>query len=381
MLDTVFLNVCVLCTCGYALSLTYQRWPVERTGRWHALRLAVLAGMAVLLMHFPASLLGVPVDLRAAPLVFALLRSGPLAGIAVAVPMLAAQVLAPQVLAAQVLAAQEPGGGHVSAASLLEGGPSIVVMLLVGTALRAGVRRVPPERGRALRLPAAALTLALNGVPERLLPGSPDSAASSYLPTLLVGAAGYVILSAIIANRVNLLRATSRWQSQALLDSLTGLANRRQFDQDLKNLDHGDAILAVDIDHFKRVNDAHGHASGDRVLRAVGQTLQTGLRHHDRAYRLGGEEFAVMLRHVNRDQAQIVAERLRGAVEAGSMAGLKVTISVGVSLVAAGDAPGAVRQADVALYRAKQRGRNRTCAWQSGDLTALDVTQTMIGMI
>ncbi|WP_309570443.1 GGDEF domain-containing protein [Deinococcus sp.] len=367
MLDTLFLNFCVLCTCGYALSLTYQRWPVERTGRWYVARLAVLASAAVLLMHDPAALpSAVPVDLRAVPLVFALLRSGPLAGMAVAAPLLAVQMLT---------------AGQPPAASFLEGGSSILAMLLVGAALRAGMRRMPPERGRALRLPAAALTLAVNGAAERLLPGGPDSASSGYLPLLLLGLAGYVLLNAIIVNRVNLLKATSRWQSQALLDTLTGLANRRQFDQDLGNLDAGDAILAVDIDHFKRVNDTHGHATGDRVLRAVGQALQTGLRHHDRAYRLGGEEFAVMLRHVNREQAQIVAERLRGAVEASSMAGLKVTISVGVSLVAAGDAPGAVRQADVALYRAKQRGRNRTCAWQSGDLTALDVTKTMIGLI
>ena len=367
MLTTLFLTVCVLCTCGYLLSLTYQRWPVERSGRWYFLRLAVLGGMGALLMHFPAVLPSGPtVDLRAVPVVFAVLRFGPLAGAVVAVPMLAVQVL---------------GSGHFSLNSVLQGVPSVLAMLLCGSALHAGIRRAPPERRRRLRWPAAALTLAVNGVPQLLAPGGPHFTDSGYLPVLLMGAAGYVILSAMIVNRVGLLKVTSRWQSQALLDPLTGLANRRQFDQDLGNLDQGDAILAVDIDHFKRVNDTHGHAAGDKVLRAVGHALQGGLRHHDRAYRLGGEEFAVMLRHVNREQAQAVAERLRRAVEARPMAGLEVTISVGVSLVAPGDAPAAVRQADVALYRAKQRGRNRTCAWQSGDLTALDVTKTMIGII
>ena len=123
----------------------------------------------------------------------------------------------------------------------------------------------------------------------------------------------------------------------------------------------------VDIDHFKRVNDTHGHGVGDRVLKAVGRLLRQRLRTSDVAGRVGGEEFAIGLPDSGLksalavfDELRVQLSRLRFHVDAGE---LSVTISGGVTLVAPGESiDAALARADAALYEAKRAGRNRVIA-------------------
>ncbi|WP_375402536.1 diguanylate cyclase [uncultured Sphingomonas sp.] len=161
----------------------------------------------------------------------------------------------------------------------------------------------------------------------------------------------------------------------AATDPLTGLANRRAFDTALDRMlgesaggsgDGGEAgcVAIIDLDHFKLVNDRHGHDAGDRVLVAVGQCARGSLRDGDLIARLGGEEFGVLLPGADLQNAAAVCERLRRTVETlsvpvpGGMLG--VTTSVGLAPVAAGVTRATVlRMADEALYRAKAEGRNR----------------------
>jgi diguanylate cyclase (GGDEF)-like protein len=155
----------------------------------------------------------------------------------------------------------------------------------------------------------------------------------------------------------------------ATVDQLTGLRNRRWLDdaferQLARAVRTGQAmsVMMLDIDHFKRLNDTHGHACGDAVLRRVAQTLADGLRPQDLAARYGGEEFAVLLPGINEENAVAIAERIREAVqEEGAAAGPPVTVSIGIAS-RSGDQPltALLERADEALYRAKNTGRNRT---------------------
>lgn len=153
----------------------------------------------------------------------------------------------------------------------------------------------------------------------------------------------------------------------AATDPLTGLANRRAFDAALDRVlgAGGRACVAVvDLDHFKRVNDTHGHEAGDRVLARFAELARGALRDGDLVARLGGEEFGVLLPGADAERAEAVCERLRAMVAAtGFPAGravLRVTASIGLAEVAP-DATRAevMRAADDALYRAKAEGRDR----------------------
>ena len=159
-------------------------------------------------------------------------------------------------------------------------------------------------------------------------------------------------------------------------DALTGLANRRSFELALaREIDRvaraGEPalLLALDIDHFKRVNDTHGHASGDLVLKAVAKVLLECVRPMDMVARVGGEEFAIVMPNCPAAFGEAVAERVRRRVEAMPVGiGLSQQIHVSVS-VGGAFAPQWVRsspalwieRADVQLYRAKAQGRNRVC--------------------
>ena len=162
----------------------------------------------------------------------------------------------------------------------------------------------------------------------------------------------------------------------SLKDPLTGLSNRRHFRNVLsREIDSvarsGDSalLLLLDIDHFKKVNDTHGHLAGDMVLQAVAKCLATCVRPMDTVARYGGEEFGVILPNCQVSYGKTVAERIRAAIEALSIAvtpvlNIRVTISVGGAF-----APEWVRsttdlwtdRADVQLYRAKANGRNGVC--------------------
>jgi diguanylate cyclase (GGDEF)-like protein len=162
------------------------------------------------------------------------------------------------------------------------------------------------------------------------------------------------------------LRATN------LTDAMTGLHNRRFLEEYAETLVSSSqrrksqlAILMLDLDYFKMVNDTYGHDAGDSVLKALAKTLQSSVRSSDLVIRYGGEEFLIIMQDAKASDADRVAEKIRSAVEAlkiqlsGTV--LQKTISIGIA-----DFPGdsetfwqAVKYADVAMYNAKESGRNR----------------------
>lgn len=180
---------------------------------------------------------------------------------------------------------------------------------------------------------------------------------------------GSVVLAVIAARQLARVR---RLRLLAMTDPLTGLANRRRTDyrgreafKAARSSGQAYCVLVIDIDHFKKVNDAHGHAVGDSVLQRVGRECQRTLRKLDLMGRIGGEEFAGLLPETAEPAACQVAERLRAGVENLDLddvvPGLRVTISLGVAQMRADDADFAalLARADAAMYRAKQAGRNR----------------------
>ena len=176
--------------------------------------------------------------------------------------------------------------------------------------------------------------------------------------------------SAITINRAN---TYSKVLQYATLDALTNLNNRRQFEVRLKQeiattkrQKNPLCAMMVDIDFFKKVNDTYGHASGDAVLRTVASIIKEHLRESDIPSRYGGEEFAVLLPYTHIEEAKIVGERLRKAVETTPIPIDKKNINVTISMGLAEFSPQETgedlfKRADSALYEAKESGRNRVC--------------------
>ncbi len=172
---------------------------------------------------------------------------------------------------------------------------------------------------------------------------------------------------------LELRQSVSNTMALAVTDDMTGLYNRRYFDRHLGVMlgkaqaqERDMAVMLLDIDHFKSVNDTHGHDIGDAVLKEFSLRLKRNIRGVDLACRFGGEEFVVLMPDTDFRQAEAVAERVREAVaergfEVGTSRPLTVTVSVGVTLQESlADTPETlIKRADVALYRAKREGRNR----------------------
>jgi diguanylate cyclase (GGDEF)-like protein len=157
----------------------------------------------------------------------------------------------------------------------------------------------------------------------------------------------------------------------AEVDYLTGLYNRRKFEELatylLQTRDRSElpmSVLMIDIDHFKRVNDDHGHATGDEVLRTVADVLMSSLRKVDVACRWGGEEFVVLVHGADLDEAVQSGERIAEAVRSRDFGAIgRLTISVGVAVAGDSQSLAEVQErADTALYRAKNAGRDRVVA-------------------
>jgi diguanylate cyclase (GGDEF)-like protein/PAS domain S-box-containing protein len=178
--------------------------------------------------------------------------------------------------------------------------------------------------------------------------------------------------------------ASESWRQAVFSDHLTGVANRRGFFH-AAELELGRArrsprpvaLVMFDLDHFKRINDTHGHPGGDVVLRAFAQALRTTFRAVDVVSRLGGEEFAVLLPSTDMAQAGAVARRLLAAVAGLAVpvdgAAVTFTVSAGVAVwmpqePQAGSIDELLQRADRALYAAKAAGRNRVVCW-TADLT------------
>ena len=194
-----------------------------------------------------------------------------------------------------------------------------------------------------------------------------------------------ILLSGCIALNLRIQRIRAKLQQQrealaqalevnrelATRDELTGLINRRAM-LDLMALEHSRSLRSgrplllaqLDIDHFKPINDQHGHATGDRALQAFAGTVRASLRDSDVLARWGGEEFVLMLTDTSADQARGLLERIRQAVQALEIAhsagSLQLTVSIGLAQHLPGDTvEHTLERADQALYRAKALGRNR----------------------
>jgi diguanylate cyclase (GGDEF)-like protein len=164
----------------------------------------------------------------------------------------------------------------------------------------------------------------------------------------------------------------------ASTDELTGLFNRRHFlrlaEQACLELMPGarHGLALIDLDHFKRINDLHGHAAGDRVLQTFASVARACVREGDVLARYGGEEFVLLIPETNGDAFAACCERLResfAGAEPVDVPGSDLSLSIGMTLIGAGDAlDEALQRADQALYRAKREGRNRcAAAWESYD--------------
>ncbi|GAB4217811.1 MAG: hypothetical protein Fur007_21100 [Rhodoferax sp.] len=198
---------------------------------------------------------------------------------------------------------------------------------------------------------------------------------------LVAGAARYVVQTH--RHKAALESLNAALAQQARTDALTGCANRRAFMQAL-DTEHDRAqryrtdfcVLSLDVDFFKRVNDTHGHAAGDQVLKHLVVTLQQHLRDADTLGRIGGEEFCILLPQTSAQGGMAMAERLRAAVAASAASfddlNIAITISVGGSAWTAETTPSTqalLAQADDAMYRAKQTGRNRVAWAEAPDIT------------
>lgn len=173
------------------------------------------------------------------------------------------------------------------------------------------------------------------------------------------------------AKQVNVLEEIQKLRKEVLTDPLTGIGNRRYAEMRLADCekDHKDygvpfAVLFVDIDHFKHVNDTWGHDVGDKVLRMVAGVLSNALRGLDAACRWGGEEFVVVTRNLSEDGLAKLGERLRMLVEHSWFEQgderISVTASFGGALSQAGESGlDVVRRADIQVYKSKEEGRNR----------------------
>lgn len=157
----------------------------------------------------------------------------------------------------------------------------------------------------------------------------------------------------------------------AMTDSLTGLANRVQLHDSLEQaVQHHErrqvpmSLIALDLDHFKFINDSLGHDAGDDVLRGVGTLLQKRIRRSDKVFRLGGEEFLILLYDTNADQSWLVAEELRVTIESMTLLPDKsVTTSLGIATLQPKEHwRDWMKRSDDNLYRAKKEGRNRVVA-------------------
>lgn len=163
-------------------------------------------------------------------------------------------------------------------------------------------------------------------------------------------------------------------------DPLTRLANRRAFDDVMARIfDGGEAsgsraLMIIDIDHFKRVNDTYGHPVGDRVLSIIGNVMRSNLRSDVFIARTGGEEFAVVMGGVAPEIVERIAERLRGSIESTPLKNMKtgtnygpITVSIGICMRdMAESASDLYRKCDLALYTAKASGRNRVQVYSAG---------------
>lgn len=250
----------------------------------------------------------------------------------------------------------------------------VLVMLWAGMAFPLCFLLLGTRRGLQTSVAIYALFLALVVPPA--VSGDIPAGTSSSPSTVALSLAGFfavlIALLAVLASRLEELAATRAqaglFAAQATTDPLTGLPNRRGLDQELERRialahrhDQALSVVLVDIDRFKAVNDQLGHDAGDRALVELAGRLAASVRDGDVVGRWGGEEFLLIASHTDHDAARQLAERCRSRIAAAAFeGGGHLTASFGVITLASEDEPGSLlRRADLALYAAKNGGRDR----------------------
>ena len=196
----------------------------------------------------------------------------------------------------------------------------------------------------------------------------------SLVPLCVLNSIGIVVLGSFLSAEGRRRHATRRLEKEAATDALTGLPNRRAFDAaaaalvgTARTTGRSVALLMIDLDHFKQVNDRWGHDAGDRVLCNAAKVITSAIRGEDLAARYGGEEIAVLLPDTMEQDALAIAERIRTAVQTDAIpwrvgvAGITVSIGIAAARGEEIDIHNLFEEADRALYDAKRSGRNR-CA-------------------
>jgi len=225
-----------------------------------------------------------------------------------------------------------------------------------------------------MRPPGLTLPLASGVGVRAYLPGAvvadrKDAAYTRVAEAVLLALVALMLFTFVLARP--LLRAfrwTEEQASEARIDALTGLANRRALEEILaaeisraNRFKHELAIVLLDLDRFKEINDSFGHAAGDMMLRAVSRLLTSLARQGDTVARWGGEEFVVVLPETDLPGARRFAERLRRTIEAHPVGEMRTSASCGVAtMLPEDDVEALLGAADQGLYRAKTNGRNRT---------------------
>lgn len=260
---------------------------------------------------------------------------------------------------------------------LLSGAPDLVICDLEMPGLDGEklLRMVPRGNGNAPSVPFLVLTAVTDAARRARLieQGAADVITKPFHTADLV--ARVALHLKLVRIQRELLEKNAALERLSRTDALTGLANRREMDEALERefrrshrYEVPFSVVMADLDHFKTVNDRHGHDAGDRVLRAVAGVMASDLRDTDLAGRYGGEEFLAILGNNGIEGAAVFAERLRGAVEAleielDSGESIGVTLSLGLAQwhPERTTVSEIVGRADAALYLAKETGRNRFC--------------------
>ncbi|WP_019587541.1 GGDEF domain-containing protein [Deinococcus apachensis] len=365
MLSALFVNFSILVTFTSIGGLTHTA-----TERHHTLRLALryvlsVVGGLILIGYGVPLAEGVRVDFRQVPVALAGLFGGPLPAFAVALPL-------------ALYRAWLGGEGAVGGISGL-----------LTTAAVASVFHTRLHHSHLTWRDAWApfATFALANLSLLLVPGrGPALFQTAYLPLTLLQGLGLLVTFAVIAVRFDSVGHSRTLHILAYRDALTGLLNRRQFDLDLADLpaDGHVHLLLLDLDHFKRLNDTLGHGFGDVVLRELGGLLTVHTRGTDRVYRVGGEEFAVLLHSADPEVVAGVANRLRDLVrrQLGARAGRPdwtLTFSAGLARHDTGPSS-TFETADARLYEAKRSGRDRVVGEEVGpSLTEVEAPAVRLG--
>ena len=281
------------------------------------------------------------------------------------------------------------------------------------TAKSAAISRSSTRAIRRLTTAAFALGVLVAGIAVAasiaLVVGALDPQGSTFDPVLIVGAIGAILptlllgaLAAAMARirrhtdvleseRTDLREAYDRARLDSLRDGLTGLGNHRAFQEELdaqvataREEDTPVALLIVDVDDLKKINDRKGHAAGDELLRAVAQVMRGNLRRSDRAYRIGGDEFALLLPGCSLDDAEIIANHLLAATlngHHGRIGTFSVTIGLSAFPYPSSDRQQLLHHADAAMYSGKRHGRTKVERFDPSRHGIADDTRTLTQLI